>query len=295
MPKTENHLPLEYFNKLLEYNDYEKRKNVAISSMVELYGDYVNTVDYDKGIVTFWFTSNEGLISKPEVELYTSTFSENFINTIKEEGDSAKSNIDKFVIEIAKENKSSKTFLDHQIKHLNFLIERADSIYPDIELIGRTLQEIIAYLIERYSLKKVTFDIPDKFSFFDLKSNIRMPLLSEIYDATIDLGVFDDEVVTEDTFTSVFTGDPLKNKNSIIFKCDNQIAVHFINSIMPIFNNFTYSQISKSKSFFKKGGKPFNQADLDTANSRLKKSLRLTSKKEQLSSIVNEILENHLT
>lgn len=264
MYKYENN-PFSFFDELLDSNSFEKRKHIAINQLIENYPDLIHSKKIDKGIVKLY--SDEGL----SIFDYEKDFRQEIILESK----LLRNNINEAVLVLIKNSHDYKYYVEQEIKHLMFLINRTD-IYPKHKIIREELEKNVVYLTDRYSLKKtyknLIYSEINTFSFFSIKPNVKQSTLGIIYDIAIDLGIIDDEVVDEKTFISVLTGNPTKTDDAIIFKSNNQISVHFLNSIAIFFNDFTPSKISKSKSFYNKQGKVFNQNDIDVANNRLQKN-----------------------
>lgn len=119
----------------------------------------------------------------------------------------------------------------------------------------------------------VIISIPENFKiktnnpFFEPK--VKRNALIKLYEIASDYNLIDEELVTQTDFLNVLmSNNPEALKNKIIFKVNNQVATFFLNNIAVLFDDFSHSKISKSKSFCKKSGFEFNQGDLDTAKSR---------------------------
>lgn len=288
MSSLENN-PLFYFDNLLERNKLKELKDIAVDLIVEQYGDLIiEPIDYDKGIVTYkTFRPLTLDVSIDSIEAYN--FSKEFPQEVFKEAEKAKNNIDSIAFEINKNGNNANEHLLSQIKHLNSLIDKSKTTYPKLKFIENTIEDLIVYLVDRYSLKesykKRILNINIKSSFFDVKSTVKRSLLEELYDISIDLEIIDEEIVSEETFINVLTLNPITSQEVIIFKCNNELAAHLINCIQPLFNNLSTSQINRSKSFINKNGKTLNQADLDNANKRLRRK----------SSAIIERVTNHIS
>lgn len=281
--------PLTFFDTLLEPNGYNICKNNTISSVEESVKGYLESVDYDKGEISFWHYDHES----GETELTTYSFEKELPKKIEEEITKAKNCIDSLTLEIDKKGNSHEVFLKSQVKHIFFLLDKLSRAeVPNNELVRDFLEGLKSYLIDRYSIKHTNRRHPveskSSSSYFDLKTSIKMSLIEELYNVTVDLEIIDDEVVSEEAFINVLTGHPSESGDVIVFKCNNQLAVHFIDSIQAIFNNFTYSQISKSEQFFNSKPKVLNQADLDNAKTRVKRSS--SNKIENITKVFTDII-----
>ena len=284
--------PLTYFDNLLESNTLKSRKDIAINSRVEKYGSLVESVDYEKGIVSYidmFINDSQDLIEATTAYSFASDFTKEVIKESKK----AKETIDNLVLEINIKGNNANQFLISQVNHLTILVEKSKVTYPKLKFIEVTIQNIITYLVDRYSLKesykKRNLTINTKYSYFDIKAEVKPSLLEQLYDVSVDLEIIDDEIITEDTFMNVLSVNPTISNEVIIFKCNNELAAHFINCIQPLFNNLTIAQINKSKSFINKNNKTLNQADLDNANKRLRKksSTKITRITNHISRILN--------
>ncbi|KJD33993.1 hypothetical protein PK35_04455 [Tamlana nanhaiensis] len=293
MPETKDN-PLYYFIKLIESDTLKTQRDKALNDFKDYVGGYFKSIDYDKGIIEYWQFDNFNSIDDKKMDLGTYSFKESFPKIIDKESKLAKKKIDDIVLEINKNGNNANQFLITQLKHLNILAEKSKFVYPKLKFIESALESIISYLVDRYSLresyKKRSSDFPTKFSFFDIKPSIKSVLVESLYDSSVDLEIIDDEIVSEETFINVLTGNPTASDEAIIFKCNNELAAHFINCIQPLFNNLSVAQIDKSKSFINKNMKVLNQADLDNANKRLRK--KTSPKLERITYHITRMLDS---
>lgn len=270
---------LEYFKDLLESNKYEELKSSAIKGILEYCANWYIHLDSEKGIVQYIDFDIDEITQEPFQEECTYDFQKEFALRVKKEAETVQNRIDQEVIEINRAGVNADQFVRTQVKELQYLISKAKTLYPKHTFIEDSLLGVLKYLVDKNSLsesfKKQNEIKTAKTSFFDVKSTTKRSLLQDVYDTAVDLEVLDDEVVTEETFLNVLTGNPSKTNEVIIFKCNNQLVVHFLNCIQCLFNNLTFSQIHKSGSFVNSRGKILKQADLDNANSRLKRNTSL--------------------
>ena len=95
-----------FFNELLESNNYEIRKQIAINELTENYPNYIHSIDFDKGIVKIYTDDGFSIFD----------FEKDFEKTIKNECKILKNKIDKNVIEIIKNFKNDKGYLNSTYK-----------------------------------------------------------------------------------------------------------------------------------------------------------------------------------
>ncbi|WP_341221592.1 hypothetical protein [Polaribacter atrinae] len=119
-------------------------------------------------------------------------------------------------------------------------------------------------------------------SYFDIKDSVKNSLIKTLYDTSLILEVFDESLVSENEFVNVFTTSTPSSIQKIQFSVDNQIALHYLNCIKPIFNDLSHSRMAKSKLFYNKKGKLLNQQDFDSASTRLNKKLDKKNKETSL-------------
>lgn len=290
---TSKDTPLIFFDNLIETNGYNNLKQKTINQIKEQVNGYFESVDFDLGEIRFWDHEYDIEAGESKTELTTYNFRKEFPRKITSETIKTKSLIDNSALDINKKGNNNEAFLKSQIKHIYFLLDKlGDSNIVDKLLIKESLEGLCNHIVDRYSIKHTyknrNVQGNNISSYFDLKGHIKMSLIVELFDAAIDLEVIDDEVISEDTFINVLTGHPSYSNEVISFKCNNQLAVHFIDSLKPIFNNLSYSQISKSKQFFNCKLKVFQQADLDNAKSRLKNNR--SEKINQITSVINHLI-----
>jgi len=287
-------IPQNYFDTLLESNILKSIKFEAINKIEKMASGFIENVDYEKGVIEYWIaTYNQATDDSIDV-LKTYSFVKEFPKEVHKEAEKLRAYIDNTVLEINKNGNNANQFLISQVKYLNTLTEKSKTVYPKLAFIEASIQNIITYLVDRYSLKgsykKQSLNINTIFSYFDIKSGIKLSLLEQLYDTCVDLEIIDDEILSEETFINVLTSNPIASNEAIIFKCNNQLIAHFINCIQPLFYNLTVSQISKSKSFVNKKEKVLNQADLDNANKRLRE--KSSSQIDRITTHISRILNS---
>ena len=270
--------PLHFFDKLIIPDGHSYWKYKTIKSIEDRVQGALDSVDYELGEIKYIHSYFDKEKEEVETDNITYNFSKDFHRKIDIEITEAKNKIENIVIDIFKRSDEPKKFLLSQVKQIYYLMDKAKLDCPEFNL--EPLDNLASFLIEKYSLKHIN---RKKFinqftsnSFFGIRQEVKPSLINNIYDEVSILEIIDDEIVSESAFINVLTQDPTIHDDVIKFKCNNQLAVHFINIIMPLFNNFTYSQICKSQKFFNKKALPkvLNQSDLDTANTRLNKDLK---------------------
>jgi hypothetical protein len=287
---------LSYFQNLLESNKLKFLKNKALNKIQEQYGSLVKSLDVEKGIIKYEKVFYDQATDGPVEAIVTYSFAQEFPKEVFKEAQIVKEKIDAIVFDINKAGNSAKEFLNTQAKLISNLIEKSKMVYPKLKFIETYLLEILTYLVDKYSLsdsfkKQAQINISQS-SFFGIK-RVKMALLIQLYDAALDLEVFDDEVVSQENFINVLTGNPKNTKEVLNFKCNNYLALHFINCIQPLFNELTQSKIAKSESFFNKGRKVFTEKNLNTTNSRLKNYI--SPEKDRITNHIAKILKTYIS
>lgn len=172
----------------------------------------------------------------------------------------------------------AKKFLLIQFNLLNSLIEKCDedmnAFNPEIRC---ELISIISNINTKYShyqlthkvLRKLTHRTDNIFSFFQIKSELKVSFFEKLYDVAVTpLNLLDDIEISEEVFIEVFTSpNPL---SKIQFIKPNATIAFFLKEIEPFFDNFNSTTIEKSRSFLNKQGKVLTSTDLYTALSRNK-------------------------
>lgn len=167
-------------------------------------------------------------------------------------------------------------FFDRQLSIIHTLKVKLESITVSKDLLKNTIEKL------EDCIKKTSINLhhtPRRLS--EIKTNkpyfepkVTKKILDKLYDVAIGNDLIDDDEVSQSDFLNVFmTNTPEKTESIIKFHCDNQTATYFLNAIMVLFKNLKHARIADSKSFFSKGGKLLNQADLDTAKNRYEKKI----------------------
>ncbi len=278
-----------FYKTLLKYDGIDSYKKEVISKVVQDFKSFnrnILDIDIENGIITCETHING------ENQLTTSTFS--FYNDLekelKKETQNCISNIDTSIIELTKVGYSPEAFLKNIKNEISFIKTKVDNRFSDYSKIKDSIQSIEKHLSERYKLKSGTTEIDSSTSFFNIKSDVKINTLINLYELAEDLEIIDSYVVSQESFLEVLSGNTKETDHSIIFNCDNQLAVHFINSIQPLFHNFIPSKIAKSESFFSKRKTLLQQSNLDTAKSQLKKNSSI--KVQQISEAITSLLES---
>jgi hypothetical protein len=173
-------------------------------------------------------------------------------------------------------NISSDIFLQRQINVISELKEKTIQLKTEQSLFIKALVNIEKFIDKSKAISNNKIEKVEKFKtnkpYFD--PIVKRYKLKKIYDIALDNKVFDEEIVSENIFLDIFTSNnPESLEGKIHFSCNNQIATFFLDSIQVFFNSLSHSQISKSKSFYNKNGKPLNQNDLYKAKNLYKKDI----------------------
>lgn len=283
---------LEYFDELANTNIKDLRIN-AINDKCEVYQNIIEEIDYEKGIIKYWNVVYDPIKDEGIDVTATYNFYQEFINNLSAKTKEATRNIDEKIIDISSKGINPKEYLINQIKTLNYLSEKLIQQYPGHTIVSNSTNKIRDYFIDKYELKgsfrKPQFDSSQS-SFFEIKPEIKISTLRKLYDVAVELQIVDDIKLSETAFINVLTGNPTETDDFFIFKSDNQISVHFINCIQPLFNNLTSSQISKSKSFYNKNKKVLCQTDIDTANKRLKSNVNKRDRVRLITKVISSAI-----
>ena len=176
-----NKTPLRYFEDLLEYNKVNELKDNFIEKAKEKFEGYIETIDLDKGLITYLNSYYEDGAKGTSITSFESTLT----NVLRVEFKRTKLLIDDYVL-----NNSDKylPFLYHQQKTLQYLINRGKS---EIMVLPVLLNPILG--VQRYINEKYLYNQEKKIS-VDL-SNLHIDQLSEYIDFNI-LEVIDFPVVS---------------------------------------------------------------------------------------------------
>jgi len=288
---NKNNHPLSYFKSILEEHSLESLKNKTIQDFELSRGSDIKTVDLEKGIVKYIAVFYDPIKDDRVEALATYNFYNEFGLILKTKEKEAILNLDGIVNEFTKEGHSPIGYLNNINQELLFLMKKAEKKFSAYPKTLESLEKISSYLSERYGIKVLPRDKKESNvnSFFGIKPEIKLSLIEQLYNIAEELQIINYEVVELNTFIEVLTENP-KDDSSIRFNCNNQLAVHFIKCIQPLFFNFNFSQIDKSKRFYSKQGTLLKQTNLDVADSQLKK--KPSEKIQQISLAINSLLES---
>jgi len=290
-------LPFDYFDKLTQDgNNYKCKKNIGFGSFQDEYGNYLPNVvstDFESGILKYWKLFHDQQTNDSVEGTVTYNFDEEFKNEITKEIENTKEILEGLVFEVNLNGNNSNVFLKTQLKQINYFIETLELTFPKKLGISNSLNALADYFIKKYSLPHVKHSVIEskEFSYYGIKDDVKKSTINYLYDVATQYYIINDEIVSEDSFFNVLTKNPTDTKDYIKFYCNNHLAVQFIIFIQPLFNNFTFSQIDKSKQFYTKTNKLFNQADLNNTKTRLKnnKSFKVEQLRANLLKISKDI------
>lgn len=180
----------------------------------------------------------------------------NFENKLKEllwnETQSCKSSIDTSLILL--NSIEQKKFIEYIKKTINYIENNESELLLKFPICTKPLEEITLYLSKKY---KINFETNTNFnineSLFKVKSGILKRKFEKLYDITIEHGIIDDELISQETFISVFIDKETKEK--ITFNCKNGLTMMYLDTISVLFDNLTGKSIQNSSRFYTKGGK----------------------------------------
>jgi hypothetical protein len=261
--------PLEFFNQLLFFNGLELVINsfYTENSFTQGY-KFINEVNLEFSF-TAWVNKDD-LSDMIQIENYLA-------KVIRFNTKLAFDSFDKSLVKM--EEIEAKKFLTHQLNLLYSFIVKYDSnennAYPEIRI---ELISIISDINIRYShyqlthkaFRKLTTNPDSVFSFFQVKSEIKVSFFEKLYDFALVLNLIDDVETSEDLFIEVFTCAKPEPESKIHFIKPNANVAFFLKEIESFFENFNSTTIEKSRSFLNKQGKVLTSTDLYTALSRNK-------------------------
>ncbi len=164
-------------------------------------------------------------------------------------------------------------FVQRQLKELHEINESTQSLPHNrvIQVVLFDLKDKITAFLYAQGKERPTekFKRPQKESnpFFGNKQKTTFFRLKKLYDEILDIGLIDEEQVTEEAFTNVFTSKTPERK--IFFNRDNYEVVYFLDVLSAYFDDLTPVQIGRSKSFITKGDTVITAGLINTYNSRL--------------------------
>lgn len=278
-----------FYKTLLKYDGIDSYKIKTISKVVDdlkTYNRKILDINNEKGVITIEEYSFE------DSKMTTSTFSfyDDLEKELNKEVQNCISNIDASIVEITKIGNSSEAFLKNIKNEIRFIKAKVDDLFSSCPKIKDSILKIEEHLLHRYNIKSSSPIIDTSTSFFNIKSDIKINTLINLYELAEELEIIDSYIVSQESFLEVLSGNTKETDHSIIFNCNNQLAVHFINSIQPLFHNLIPSKIAKSESFFSKGKTLLQQSNIDTAKSQLKKNSSI--KVQQISEAITSLLES---
>lgn len=241
----------------------------------------------EKGFITF----HKDVISNSEPSQVKLYYSEELSKLISLQTDITIRFLKRRNKELLYQNFNSDKFLQLQhkkLKNLKVDIKENHIYINSLNANFDRIENCINSLLKGVTLKieRIDYQITSN-SFFGLKENYRLKHLKKLYQKSIELEIFDFDIVSEEEFLNVFTSTTTDIKQ-IQFNVNNLLAVHYLNLIGKAFNNLSYSRLSKSKLFYNKYGKLLVQRDFDNTASRLKSKNNIDYKK--ISDGINEIL-----
>ncbi|WP_300565486.1 hypothetical protein [Flavobacterium sp.] len=150
-----NKNPLEYFLNLLEKDKSNELKLSFISGIIENIGCYADTVDEEKGIITYWDTFYDQATDSCIEGLVTYDFNKDFNSTIHSEFLKTKKSIDDYVLDIVLKGNNPKEFINHQISLLKDLFLKTNDFYISKPIVKNAIIALIKFIQEKYLTEKV--------------------------------------------------------------------------------------------------------------------------------------------
>lgn len=150
-----NKAPLHYFEDLLEYNEVNELKDNFIRKSKEKFEGYIETIDFDKGLITYLNSYHEDGAKGTSITSFESTLT----NILRAEFKKTKLLIDNYVL-----NNSDKylPFLYHQQKTLQYLVNRGKSEIMVFPVLLNLILGVQRYINEKYLYnqeKKISVDL----------------------------------------------------------------------------------------------------------------------------------------
>lgn len=125
------------------------------------------------------------------------------------------------------------------------------SLKPILNKIEDCIEKLLKGVTPK--IQKISQRIPGN-TFFGLKSNYRRKDLIRLYEKSVELEIFDNDIVSDQDFIDVFsTTYPIVAK-PIQFSEKSLIVIHYFHSISPAFHNLKAVRIEQSELFISKGG-----------------------------------------
>lgn len=173
-------------------------------------------------------------------------------------------------------NDFENKFIDLELNKLAVLIKDAHKL-PHSDIIIRKLESLFnaiteirsSYIINKHKPRKEIVEGLNPY--FGNKKGTNEKLLSEIFSILVDIQFIDEDITTEEDFIGVLTNpNPANTIFSIQFKEKNIPTIYLLKLLQDFFLDFSWSKISKSKSFKSKQGTVFTQQALDKYENNLK-------------------------
>ena len=188
---------------------------------------------------------------------------------LKEKFQKIKTDIDAVFIDMASRNMRKIGFVNYLRITIRSIRKRRAELLEKYPICDKPLFSIEAYLLNKYEIKITTSKVKYPYSsMFEVKSDIKPSVFEGLYDLAIYEDLIDDEIIYEKGFISALTED--KTDEVIKFRCENSIAVYFLELTSKLFNNLTPATIEKSKRFLTKQNIPFTSANYYTSKNRYK-------------------------
>lgn len=268
-PSTEKE-PLLFFSSFLNEHILNQYEN-------NFYGYPINPsqiFDNDQGFIEYHKDCYEGG-EKPTVKIY---FKEYLWKQLKTQSVISEN----FLIERKKEQEYndvfSNRFVQKQLVLLESIMERAKNLsHADttVEILDDLKLKITSLLNHEGELKpkriiKKSLKITNPFFGNTERTTVRR--LKKLYAEVLDIGLIDEEEVTEEVFVDVFTSaKPFDLEEQIKFNRGNYEAIYFIQELSAYFDKLEPAQIGKSKAFASKGDRTITDKTVNTYFTRLKK------------------------
>ncbi|WP_179318805.1 DUF6617 family protein [Winogradskyella helgolandensis] len=250
------HQLLFYFQNLLKSNKLEFLKDTSLNNMKEMYGNLVEHVDTNNGVIKFWKVfSDQHSNGEPTEGLVTYDFYKEHKNELIFNAKVVTEEIDKLVYSKAEANEVYTATLKNISLELHSLNQKADKLYPNYPELPRALKLIEHHLLIKYDIKPFAKKrAEDKLSYFGFKDTISRQKFIELYELADSLEIIEYDVIDQETFLEVLLENPSEPNKVIKFFCQNALAKQFIEKLRPYFTSLDPKSIEKSGRFLTKGG-----------------------------------------
>lgn len=262
---------LKKFYKLYENEEFaQKIKSINKETFqIEIYKDYYKNNESATKIIDFQDQIKTRLVEKVDDSISS------IVNSVEER---------------ATYGASISPYLIRIIKQYDELLEIP--AYSNFSFIPNYIN-LIKSSIERYSLPDKIGEDGEiyKYSPFSVSDNFRRLFFIELYYIATRNNVIDSEKCSKEQFIEVFTAD--NTELELQFICKGQEMISFIETIGPVFKNFTRKAIEESKRFVtkSKNRKVFlTKTNYDSIINRMQpKSSEMLELEEEIS----ELISNH--